>query len=63
MFDQCTDKKFSSNGHQAIDILPADVFNFHEIDQVLVFENYESNSEKNKSINENSLAVRPCIVR
>ena len=53
----------SSNGHYAIDILSADALNFHEIDQVLVFENYKSNSEKNESINEKWSAVRPCIVR
>ena len=57
------DVKLSNNGHYAIDILPRDVLNFHKIEQVLVFENYKSNSEKNKSINENSSAVRPCIVR
>ena len=63
MFDKSIDVKLSSNGHYAIDISPTDVLNFHEIEQVLVFENYKSNSEKNKSINENSLTVWPCIVR
>ena len=63
MFDKSIDVKLSINGHYAIDVLPTDVLNFHEIEQVLVFENYQSNSEKNKSINENSLAVRACIIR
>ena len=63
MFDKSIDVKLSINGHYAIDVLPTDVLNFHEIEQVLVFENYQSNSEKNKIINENSLAVRACIIR
>ena len=40
----------SSNRHYVIDILPTDVLNFHEIEQVLVFENYNSNSEKTKAL-------------
>ena len=50
MFDKNIDVKLSNNGHYAIDILPRDVLNFHKIEQVLVFENYKSNSEKTKAL-------------
>ena len=49
-FDKNINVKLSSNGHYAIDILPTDVLNFHEIEQVLVFENYKSNLEKTKAL-------------
>ena len=47
MFDKSIDVKLC---HDAIDILPTHVLNFHEIGQVLVFENYKSNSEKTKAL-------------
>ena len=49
-FDKNINVKLSSNGHYPIDILPTDVLNFHEIEQVLVFENYKSNLEKTKAL-------------
>ena len=42
--------KLSSNGNYAIDILQTDVLHFHEIEQVLLFENYKSHLEKTKSL-------------
>ena len=50
MSDKSIDVKLSRNGHCAIDISLTDVLNFHEIEQVLVFENYKSNSEKTKAL-------------
>ena len=48
--DKSIDVTLSSKSHCTIDILPADVLNFYEIEQVLVFENYKSNLEKIKAL-------------
>ena len=59
MFEKSTDVKLPlvmmckcTISHYTIDILPTDVLNFHEIEKVLVFENYKSNSEKPKFLDD-----------
>ena len=42
------DIKLSSNGHYAIDILPTDIYSFNAINEVLIFENCNSEFEKIK---------------
>ena len=50
MFNKNVDFKLSSNGHYAVNILPNDISNFHETEQILILEQCTSEAEKIKKL-------------
>ena len=50
MFNEDVDIHYSSNGHYAVRILPEKVFNFNDIEHVLIFENDDSIKKKKEKL-------------